>query len=196
LNGVTPEESILATTAGERPTDGSPDGKFILYWVDDPKTGNDLWVLPLTGEPKPIPIIQTPFLEWNGRFSPDGRWISYSSNESGQSEVYVLPFPGPGQKWQVSVGGGSHPRWRRDGKEIYYRSPDEKIMSAEVNASGGKFEVQNVRSLFRARFGSGGNDCYDVTADGQKFLIITPSEGAATATLTIVLNWDAEVKKK
>jgi Tol biopolymer transport system component len=195
-NGVTPEELILATNADERPSDWAPDGKFILYWGDHPKGGLDLWILPLTGEPKPAPILQTSFTESNVRFSPDGRWISYRSDESGQNEVYVLPFPGPGPKWQVSVGGGSHPRWRRNGKEIYYRSLDDKIVSVEVNASDGKFEARNVRALFQGRFGSGGNDSYDVTADGQKFLIITASDGAATTTLTFVLNWEAELKKK
>lgn len=195
-NGVTPEELILATNADERSSDWSPDGKFILYWREHPKTSLDLWVLPLTGEPKPAPILQTSFIESNVRFSPDGRWISYRSDESGQNEVYVLPFPGPGPKWQVSVGGGSHPRWRRDGKEIYYRSLDDKIVSAEVNASDGKFEARNVRALFQGRFGSGGNDSYDVTADGQKFLIVTASDGAATTTLTFVLNWEAELKRK
>ncbi len=195
-SGITPEELLLGGKGDVRPSDWSSDGKFILYWINDPRTDDDVWVLPLTGDQKPIPIVQTSFSEWNARFSPDGRWISYTSNESSQNEVYVVPFPGPGPKWQVSVGGGGYARWRRDGKEMYYRSLDAKIMAAEVNAGDGKFEVRNVHALFQTRFASGGNDSYDVTADGQKFLIITSSEGVAAPSLTVVINWDAEVKKK
>ena len=101
-------------------------------------TGNDLWLLPLSGDRKPFPFVQTPFSDVPGRFSPDGRWVVCESDDSGRAEVYVTPFPGPGGKRQVSAAGGARPRWRRDGKEIFYLSPDNKMMAATVNGQGGK----------------------------------------------------------
>ena len=98
----------------------SPDGRVLLYAIQHPKTGLDLWALPLAGDRKPFPVVQTPFDETAGQFSPNGRWVAYQSNESRQVEIYVRPFPGPGSQWQVSTAGGSQPRWRPDGKELFY----------------------------------------------------------------------------
>jgi len=97
----------------------SPDGKFLLFFTGNAlsPTGNDLWILPLSGDAKPKPFVQTEFNETYGSFSPDGRWVAYTSAESGRNEIYVVPFPGPGGKWQISQSGGQYPRWRRDSGE-------------------------------------------------------------------------------
>ena len=196
-DGTSPETLLLATDIDERPGDWSSDGKFIVYFsLGNQKTGTDIWVLPLVGDGKPYPFLQTEFSEAGPRFSPDGRWLAYSSNESGQSEVYVRPFPGPGPKWQVSTGGGRLPRWRKDGKEIFFMGPENKLTAAEVSASGARFEVGNVQQFFQTSLASFGNDSYDVTADGQRFIIISSAEGRETAGLNVVVNWDADAKKR
>ncbi len=155
----------------------------------------DLWVLPLSGDQKPFPFLQTEFIENNGQFSPDGRWIAYESDESRRREIYVAPFPGPGGKRQISTAGGSYPRWRGDGKEIFYLAPYNKLMAAEVNGQGATLEVGAVRALFEARRGGPGN-VYDVTADGQRFLVNTAVEQKApSAPITLVINWTADLKR-
>ena len=109
----------------------SRDGRFILFSQVDPKTSFDVWVLPMVdGRPgKPYPFLASQFEERNAFFSPDGRWVAYSSTESGSAEVYVRPFPGPGGQWQVSTGGGIQPMWRVDGLELYFVSPDGRLMT-------------------------------------------------------------------
>jgi serine/threonine protein kinase len=196
-NGVSSGEPLVQSNEAEYTNDWSHDGKYILYdGRANSKMGRNLWVVPRSGDGKPLRLFQTGSDEKGGRFSYDGRWVAFVSNESGRDEVYVRAFPGPGPKWQVSVEGGSRPRWRRDGKELIYRQTDGKIMSAEVRSNGSKFEVGKVQALFFARFGSAGGDSYDVTSDAQRFLIITAPELPASTPLTVVLNWDAEVKKK
>jgi Tol biopolymer transport system component len=202
-SGSGAEEEVLAEGLDKYPLDWSPDGRFILFSAMSPTTGVDLWVLPLFGDRKPLPILQTPFDEGLGQFSPDGRWIAYASNESGRSEVYVTPFPGPGGKWQVSAAGGnwqpttaggSPPRWRRDGKEIFYSAPDNKLMSVAVNGAGPAFEVGSVRPLFDIR-PAVPRSAYDVSPDGQRFLVNMLAEEPASSPITLVINWPALLKK-
>ena len=210
-SGAGTEEELLADSVDKVPLDWSPDGRFILFGVGAFQATADLWVLPLFGDRKPFPFLQTPFSEVPGRFSADGRWIAYASNESaGRYEVYVAPFPGrggapgaapgletPGDKWQVSTAGGRWPRWRSDGKEIFYLAPDKKLMSATVNGAGSAFEVGAVRPLFDTRALTIGNtgSMYDVSPDGQRFLVNTLAEEAAPAPITLVVNWPALLKK-
>ena len=151
--------------------------------------------MPLFGDRKPVLFLQTEFNEGGGRFSPDMHWIAHQSDESGLSEVYVRPFPGPGGKWQVSTNGGASPRWRRDGKEIYYFTDDGKLMAAEVKGVGSTFEVGNVRPLFDLQ-SKGEGSFHDVTADGQRFLIQTLAGAQTSAPITLVTNWMGELKKK
>jgi eukaryotic-like serine/threonine-protein kinase len=193
-NGAGAEEVLLEDSLDKFPTSWSPDGRFILYGLFGTSTGNDLFVLPLFGDRRPFPFLQTRFNEEDGRFSPDGRLVAYISNESGKYEVYVAPFPGPGGKWQISTSGGAYPRWRRDGNEIFYLSLDNKLMAAAVNGKGSSFEVGAVKPLFQTR-ATGVADRYAVSADGQRFLIDTAPEHAASAPITIVLNWAAGLKK-
>jgi len=211
-SGAGTEEELLTDSLDKYPLDWSPDGRFILFVVFAPKTGNDLWVLPLFGDRKPFPFLQTQFSEYPARFSPDGRWIAYASNESGRNEVYVAPFPGPGGaatagapgtqsgKWQVSPAGGNWPRWRRDGKEISYLGPDNRLMAAAVNGHLSAFEVGAVRPLFGTRAITNQSYPYDpypydVSADGQRFLVNTLAVETASAPITLVVNWPALLKK-
>jgi eukaryotic-like serine/threonine-protein kinase len=196
-NGEGQDETLYAAQSSSISTDWSPDGRFILldnnFW-----TLSEVDVLPLAGDRKPYPFAQSQFPQRSGHFSPDGRWVACTSRESGREEVYVAPFPGPGGKWQVSSSGGRMPRWRRDGRELYFFAEDDTLMAAEVEASQQKFEVKNVRPLFhvnlapesRERSGS-----FDVTADGSRFIINTSSD-EAQSPITLVLNWTAEFKKK
>lgn len=199
-NGTGNDELLLKTTEPTGPHDWSPDGRFILFGVLSPKTNVDLWVLPLFGDQKPMPFIQTEFTENQGRFSPDGRWVAYTSNESGPYQVYVQSFPTSGGKWQVSTGGGAQPQWRHDGKELFYLAPDRKIMAVEVNGAGPTFIPSIPKPLFEARFstlfpGPPGASYYAVTDNGQRFLVNTLAADSALTPFTIVLNWTAGLKR-
>ncbi len=201
-SGAGTEELLLESGFSKYPSDWSRDGKFIAYHDQDPKTREDVWILPTTprgtsGERKPLVFLQTEFNESRATFSPDGRWISYQSDESGRFEVYIRPFPGPGGKWQVSTSGGTRPRWRRDGKELFYLGLDDKIMSAEIKLGTTTVDVGSVRPLFQFRpFAGGGRDIYDVTGDGQRFLVASPGSEESSSPVTLVVNWTAEIKKK
>jgi hypothetical protein len=192
-SGPGTEQLLLASTNAPAAASWSPDGRFLLYSLVDNKTLADLWVLPLAGEPKPQPFLRTEFVEGLGRFSPDGRWIAYHSNESGRLEVYVGAFPGPGEKWRVSTAGGTFPRWRSDGKEIFYVTADNMLMVAEVNGQGAGFDVGAVRPLFELQPAPGGYG-YDVAGDGQRFLVNAPIE-TASEPLDVILNWTAVLNK-
>jgi serine/threonine protein kinase/Tol biopolymer transport system component len=193
-SGAGTEEVLLADNRDKSPQSWSPDGQFILYTSSGSPTGDDLFVLPLSGDRKPVPFLQTPFNEYDGQFSPDGRWVAYGSDESGKDEVYVAPFPGPGGKWQISTAVGTFPRWRRDGTEIFYLAPDNKVMAAAVNGKGSSFEVGAVKPLFEARALDPTRNSFAVSADGQRFLINTDPQ-TTSAPITVVLNWAAGLKK-
>ncbi len=195
-SGAGSEEPILKSSDRKYPSDWSLDGRFILYLQNSPNTQWDLWVLPLFGDRQPIPFLQTKFNERRGVFSPDARWIAYDSDESGSYQVCVQSFP-PGSKWQISseVGssseGGSSLHWRRDGKELFFLSANGKLMAVEVKASASGVEFSVPRPLFEAHSTVG----YAVTADGQRFLLNTPVEESASAPITVVMNWTAELKR-
>lgn len=195
-SGAEREEVLLEGGFDKYAYSWPPDGRYLLYnsTVEHPRTGVDIWVLPRFGGRKPFPFLETPFNEGLAQFSPDGRWIAYQSTESGRSEVYVAPFPGPAGKWQISTAGGSWARWRRDGREIFCLAADNKLMAAAVNSRGAAFEVGAVQPLFEtrpeiARLG------YDVSADGQRFLVNTLVEEAVSAPITLVVNWTVGLEK-
>jgi eukaryotic-like serine/threonine-protein kinase len=157
-----------------------------------------LYVLPLAGDRKPYAFSESQFVQRSGHFSPDGRWIAYTSRESGRDEVYVAPFPGPGGKLQVSSTGGRMPRWRRDGRELFFISEDDTLMAAEVETKQDKFDVKSAHSLFRINVAPESSESagsYDVTADGRRF-VVNANGDENTAPITLVLNWPAELKKK
>jgi Tol biopolymer transport system component len=195
-SGAGPEDVLLADDGNEYPESLSPDGRFLLYfkWGEGSthRTNTwDLWVLPLFGDRKPFPFIESPFIEAGTQFSPDGRWLAYNTNESGRSELYVVPFPGPGGRVRISTAGGDNARWRRDGKEIFYLA-ETTLMSAAVTADGSRFDVGPVQRLFEVPMVDGYWP-YDVAPDGQRFLVNTLE--SAVAPLTIVVNWPAALQE-
>jgi Tol biopolymer transport system component/predicted Ser/Thr protein kinase len=204
-DGAGNEELLYSDDLEKRPTSWSPDGKSVLYMaLGNPKTASDIWVLPLTpekpGSPlKPHPVLQTAFDERSAQFSPDGKWIAYSSDDSQRNEVYVTPFPPPpsglGGRRQISTGGGVLPRWRADGKEILYPTLDRRLMAAEVTTRGASLEVGQVRALFGPIYAAGDFPFYDVSPDGQRFLIAVASGQKATEPLTLIQNWASGLRK-
>jgi Tol biopolymer transport system component len=180
--------------------DWPQQGRAIIYHQPAPKTKFDLLVLPvgpLSGNQPPIPFLQTEVEERGGRLSPDGQWMAYVSDESGQYEVYIQSFPKGGSKRQVSTSGGIGPHWRRDGKELFYYSADGKLMAVAV-VSGASVETLTPVALFAFRSGSRASPTgppYTMTADGQQFLINAIVEAKESAPLTLVVNWLAEMKK-
>jgi dipeptidyl aminopeptidase/acylaminoacyl peptidase len=188
----------------QSPISFSPDGRFLTFEQKDPQTQDDVWVLPLEGS-APMPVAQSRFGEGSAKFSPDGRWIAYSSNESGRAEVYVQAFPGPGAKVQISNGGGIDPVWRRSGGELYYRN-GARMMAVSI-ATSPDLQVSAPKVLWEANYSTGSSaSCgvpgvsasnYDVTADGQRFLMVRDDDTAATANrIVVVVNWLTEVRAK
>jgi len=173
------------------PKSWSPDGRFLLYDQVNPGSEADMLAIPLNGERKPLVIVQTPANEGQGQFSPDGHWVAYTSNESGLSEIYVIPFPpsASGGRWLVSKGGGVMPRWRRDGKELFYISPDNQMMAVDITTTP-VFNSGNPQALFQTDIVDTGIRTgpmsWDIAPDGR-FLII--SETSTDASVTVALNW-------
>ncbi len=196
-NGMGQEELLLEGDSTNRnPFDWSPDGKSLLFGVGDLSSKGQIWVLPLAGDRKPVPVTQNTFEAISARFSPDGHWVAYSSNESGRKEVYVMPFGGGAGKWQISGAGGNQPVWRRDGKELFYWSLENTLVSVPILLKTGGVEAGAAHPLFR--FNNpvgivGVISPYDVTADGQRFILITMPQ-QAPKPITLVTNWTAELK--
>ncbi len=175
----------------------SPDGQLLAFLEINPTTQRDIWVLRLSDR-KAQPFLQTRFNETAPRFSPDGRWLAYISDESGRFEIYVQPYPGPGGKWQISTEGGTEPMWNPNGRELFYRSGD-KMMAVDI-ASQPSFSAGTPRMLFEGRYETPivPIDNYDVSLDGQRFLMLKPSEQAQAAPtqINVVLNWFEELKRR
>jgi len=190
------EEKIYETDAAtDDGTEWSSDGKNVLLEQGTPNTLQDIWVLPLDGSGSAHALLNSQFSEYHPRFSPDGRWFAYVSNESGRAEVYVQTFPLSGGKWQVSTAGGAQPHWRRDGKELYFIAPDRKLMAVDVKL-GQTFEMGTPKPLFQTQVSSFGSpNRYDVSADGQKFLVNSTVQDTSHAPLVVILNWAPGIKK-
>ncbi|HET7451887.1 MAG TPA: protein kinase [Thermoanaerobaculia bacterium] len=169
--------------------DWSADGKFIAVNRITSKTGWDVWIFPTDGTTKPFPFIQGTFTEVLPVFSPDVRYVAYMSNETGRFEIYVQQFPGPGGKWQISAAGGTEPHWSADGKTIYFKSLDAKLMGAPVDAAS-TFSAGVAQPLFDAHFQPGQRrNSFLVTRDGQKFLILSPVGKERVSPINVVLHW-------
>ena len=195
-NGAGKEELLLSGLLNVRPQDWSEDGKFLVYMQTGGRTGTDLWLLPLEGERKPIPYLQTPFNESEAQFSPDGHWMAYASNESGQPQVYIQSIPASGTKFQISNAGGVQPRWRRDGKELFYISSDNKLMAVSLKvgdtvAADPPKPLFDFQPVYAALIGIW---AYEPSADGQRFMALTETD-AANPPITVVLNWQAGIKR-
>jgi Tol biopolymer transport system component len=212
-NGADDEALLLPAETSDPqvcPTSWSRNGQFILYMRGDVfnQTHADIWVLPLAGDRKPRLFVQTPVAAYDGQFSPDGRWVAYTSKESGREEVYVVPFDAAkvlnagagsakasaGGKWLISTSGGHSPRWRRDGKEIFYLAPENQMMRVEIEERGSSVEVRTAQPLFRIVAATEPVFPYDVTPDGKRFVVNTSSN--QSAPLTLVVNWTARLSNK
>jgi serine/threonine protein kinase len=200
-SGVGNEQLLLESSLDKVANSWSPDG-FILYNVYHPQSGQDVWVLPLNGDRKPWPFLDTNFAETEGQFSPDGRLVAYKSNETGRLEIFVRPFVTPtaagrapdhtGGQWQVSAAGGAYPQWHPNGKELYYIAPNGQMMASSIKTVGQTVEVGAPVALFDARiFGGGGANgqgrLYDVAPDGR--FLITRVVGNEVAPITLIQNW-------
>jgi len=206
-SGAGQEELLLgATTSGAAPSSWSPDGRFLLYQTGNSQAfggseNQDIFLLPLTGNPQertPVPFLQTPFRERNAQFSPDGKWVAYQSNESGRDEVYIQAFPSTGAKWQVSNNQGTQPRWRGDSRELFFMSETtQRMWVAGIRASAGRVEIETPQPLFPVLGFPGPSYVYDVTPDGQRFVVVSPPGAGAqgTSAINIISDWQAELKK-
>ena len=189
------EDKVLVPSTGtmQCPTGISSDGRFLLFEDRNPTTAWDIWVLPLDSEaPRATPLIRTPQSERDASFSPDGGWIAYASDETGQSEVYAQPFRGPGERLRISTSGGSTPHWRRDGKELFYLSADGHLMAVSVTP-GKELGPSAPVALFLAGQGSAEGAGYEVSPDGQRFLVASPVPGSEDAA--VMVNWTARLSK-
>jgi eukaryotic-like serine/threonine-protein kinase len=189
-------ERLTTSEYLQAPNSWSPDGQLLAFMEVNPTTGVDIMVLRL-GDRKVQPFLRTPFNETSPRFSPDGRWLAYISDESGRFEIYVQPYPGPGGKWQISTEGGAEPVWNPNGRELFYRSGD-KMMAVEITTQP-SFSAGKSKVLFEGRYQPTPATLtnYDVSPDGQRFLMLKPSEQAQALTqINVVLNWFEELKRK
>ena len=201
LSDESGDERLVFTTPDSHavwPADWSRDGRTLLYTSQSPKGDVDLWALPLTGNRTPFPVVQTPFIEDEGQFSPDGRWIAYQSNKSGQDEIYVQAYPGPAGSQLVSTEGGSQPRWRRDGAELFYVAANNMLMVVSIgSAMEQRLSTSKPVPLFRTRLEAGDQpkQQYAVAPDGQRFLMNVIAEEVNVPPITIVQNWTAGLKR-
>jgi len=176
--------------------DLSPDGAYVVYGTTT--TSDDLWAAPLKGGGGPFPILDSRFNESGGTISPDGRWIAYVSDESGRPEVYVRDFPKPAGKWQISTQGGTQPRWRRDGGEIFFLAPDRRLVAVAISTTGASLQAGIPQPLFATRLATGiggaalvAGHRYAPSSDGQRFLIVMPAEGEEVVPTQAIVNWTA-----
>ena len=204
-DGAGEEEPLFTSTNDKVPTDWSSDGRFIAFDLFGERAGqqagsrrggkHEIWIFSVAGG-SATPFLQTAFNESSGRFSPDGRWLAYCSDNSGRSEVYVRSFPSPGAEWRVSVGGGTQPVWRPDGGELFYVGADDHLMAVKTKVMS---DVAHgvIENLFDIRLRTSSSDIglFDVAADGRRFLVNTPVEQQTSSPVTVVVNWSALVRR-
>jgi len=209
-SGAAQDEAVDKSALNKLVQDWSRDGRYIIEnIIGAPKTGFDIWVLPLFGDRKPFPYLQTEFNEHSPKLSPDGHWLAYASNETKRDEVYVQTFPTPGGKWQISTDGGSRPVWSRDGKELFFIGgrtstttgvgTDQKMMVTEIktdSATGGaKFQASVPKALFDTHLPANAIVYFDVSKDGRFLMPVQVEQQSANVSMTVVVNWTAGLKK-
>ena len=184
------DEEVIA--ADIDPNSFAPDGRHLVYTTLNAATNRDVGILPLNGDRKPLLLFQSAANETHGQVSPDGKWIAYESDESGSTEVYIQGFPTPGQKTRVSTAGGMQPRWRRDSSELFYVASDRRLMSVALRTAP-QLRVEPPIPLFETRIvqtgGVGTNAHYDVSADGERFIVASLLGAVGNPAITVVVNW-------
>jgi Tol biopolymer transport system component len=188
------DAQVLAGSEGATPEEWSPDGRILAFDRFGAETGTDLWLLPMDGDRLPRAFLQTPYEEWGLRFSPDGRWVAYVSDESGRYEVYVRPFPGPGGKYQISSEGGEEPVWHPNGRELIFRN-GQKWMGVAVGTEAG-FSAQTPQKIFEGPYINVAGFSYDIAHDGSRFLVLKGQEQPPVSSLNIVIDWIDEVRRR
>jgi serine/threonine-protein kinase len=191
------EKLLLHTDEPKDESRWTKDGHFLVFSSLNAKTGRDIWALPMSGEAKPLSLVQTQFPERYAIASPDGRWLAYTSQESGGPEIYVRPFttdagPGPVPKWLVSKGGGFRPVWRQDSKMLYYTTPAAEVMAVGIDANNKTLRTETPQRLFGPRSGQQG---WDITPDGRRLLFIAQPGSGRVIPFSVVLSWAAGLKK-
>jgi Tol biopolymer transport system component len=201
-DGAGDDRLVLHTDFEKWPDDWSRDGRYVLY--EERTTQDDLWLLPMSGDRTPIPVTRTAFQESHARFSPDGRWISYESNQSGRWEIYIRSFVPPGSNaavassavYQVSRDGGQRAQWRQDGKELTYVATDNVVMAVDVTAATSQVTVGPPRALFRLPIFFNGFPRLDMRRDGQRFLIQVPVRtDDMGGSITVTTNWQPALRR-
>jgi serine/threonine protein kinase len=192
VTGVGQPDLFMPSDQLDYATSWSFDGRYIALGRIPVGKGNPaIWILPTFGDKKPYRLLNSQFNEFDPAFSPDGRWLAFRSTETGPGEVYIVPFPSPSAKWQVSTGGGSSPRWSPDGKDLYYIAPDGTVISASLQRDKSGIRVMSTHPLFKTN-----PRAFDVSPDGKRFLIYKDAENQQVAPITVITNWTAELKKK
>ncbi len=189
-------EPLLTRPEPQFPSSWSPDGRFLAYVELDSTSLFDIWILPMEGDREPRPFADTEYNEGGAVFSPGGNWLAYVSNESGQDEVYVRAFPGPGGKMQISGGGGNEPVWASNGRELFYRNQD--LMMVVNITSEEPFQASRPQPLFEASYDDAGvaSRGYDITPDGQSFIVVRSERDSVATQVHVTLNWFAELKRR
>jgi serine/threonine-protein kinase len=205
-DGAGDAQRLTESKNNEYPESWSPDGKTLALHELSPSTNFDILTMLIEGNEKlgwkpgePKPFLNSPFVEVLPAFSPDGRWLAYASNESGSLEMYVRPFPGPGGKWQISNGGGVLPTWSRNGKELFYRTLENKIFVAAYTASGDSFHAEKPQLWSPGQFSGGTIRNYDLAPDGKRFAVLkAPGTGevAPVSKVTFIFNFFDELRAK
>jgi len=198
-NGLGNEQLLFQSKSeGKRPDDVSPDGRYAIYDAQISAASDELWALPLVGERKPFALVQGIFFANSARFSPSGRYVAYTSYETGRPEIYVETFPQPTGKWQISATGGWQPMWRHDGKELYYLTLDNQLMAVAVDSDSSAFQAGTPKQLFQAQVipSRGLRNVYVASPDGQRFLMLTAAGAPKPLPITVVVNWAGLLKKQ
>ena len=204
-DGAGGDERLIESDIQILPMSWTPDGRSVVYQVNKPNSGRDVFSVEVSGDRKPVPVLNSPFNQSHPQVSPDGKWVAYHSNETSRNEIYVRPFPSGAGKWQVSAGGGEFARWRSDGRELFYMSANTrgKMMAVNVRSGGSRFASDAPRALFDTGYvnlpHTGNYHTYAVSRDGQRFLIPRPPASAvadAAPLVAVVLNWAAAIEKK
>jgi Tol biopolymer transport system component len=192
VGGFANEELLHGSDLELYASDWSADGKYLAYYHSHPETKQDIFILPLDEGGDPITFIETPFDEWGAKFSPDGKWLGYVSDESGRYEIYVTPFPGPGRKFQVSEAGGTNFWWRNDGREIVHTTAGADLVSVPIETDGSTFRVGHPEVMYKNRQATDGT----VTANGDRHLLVRLPGAQDVTPLTMVWNWTEELEGK